>query len=67
MKRNRLRRGPVYPSLGTGDRGEAEISAVVWDPDRQSGPRRVSGSRAGIVGVYQRHESRDEKRAALDA
>ena len=27
----------------------------------------VSGSRAGIVGVYQRHEYADEKRAALDA
>ena len=27
----------------------------------------VSGSRAGIVGVYQRHEWADEKRAALDA
>jgi integrase len=27
----------------------------------------VSGSRGGIVGVYQRHEWTDEKRAALDA
>jgi integrase len=27
----------------------------------------VSGSRAGIIGVYQRHEYADEKRAALDA
>ncbi len=27
----------------------------------------VSGSRAGIVGIYQRHEFADEKRAALDA
>jgi integrase len=27
----------------------------------------VSGSRAGIVGVYQRHEYANEKRAALDA
>jgi hypothetical protein len=27
----------------------------------------VSGSRAGIVGVYQRHTWADEKRAALDA
>ena len=27
----------------------------------------VSGSRAGIVGVYQRHDWADEKRAALDA
>jgi integrase len=27
----------------------------------------ASGSRAGIVGVYQRHEYADEKRAALDA
>jgi integrase len=27
----------------------------------------VSGSRAGIVGVYQRHDFRDEKRHALDA
>jgi integrase len=27
----------------------------------------VSGSRAGIVGVYQRHEYRDEKRASLNA
>lgn len=27
----------------------------------------VSGSRAGIVGVYQRHDWKDEKRAALDA
>jgi integrase len=27
----------------------------------------VSGSRAGIVGVYQRHEFESEKRAALDA
>jgi integrase len=27
----------------------------------------LSGSRAGIVGVYQRHEWADEKRAALDA
>ncbi len=27
----------------------------------------VSGSRAGIVGVYQRHEWADEKRAALNA
>jgi integrase len=27
----------------------------------------VSGSRKGIVGVYQRHEYSDEKRAALDA
>ena len=27
----------------------------------------VSGSRAGIVGVYQRHEFASEKRAALDA
>ena len=27
----------------------------------------VSGSRAGIVGIYQRHEWADEKRAALDA
>ena len=27
----------------------------------------VSGSRAGIVGVYQRHHFDDEKRAALDA
>jgi hypothetical protein len=27
----------------------------------------VSGSRGGIVGVYQRHTYADEKRAALDA
>jgi integrase len=27
----------------------------------------ISGSRAGIVGVYQRHEFAEEKRAALDA
>ncbi|MGA7959611.1 MAG: hypothetical protein WCA26_21415, partial [Xanthobacteraceae bacterium] len=27
----------------------------------------VSGSRAGIVGLYQRHDWADEKRAALDA
>jgi integrase len=27
----------------------------------------ISGSRAGIVGVYQRHEYAEEKRAALDA
>jgi integrase len=27
----------------------------------------VSGSRAGIVGVYQRHDFASEKRAALDA
>jgi integrase len=27
----------------------------------------VSGSRAGIVGIYQRHEWADEKRAALNA
>ena len=27
----------------------------------------VSGSRAGIVGVYQRHTWADEKRAALNA
>ena len=27
----------------------------------------ISGTRAGIVGVYQRHEWADEKRAALDA
>ena len=27
----------------------------------------VSGSRAGIVGIYQRHEWAEEKRAALDA
>jgi hypothetical protein len=27
----------------------------------------ISGSRAGIVGVYQRHDWADEKRAALDA
>ena len=27
----------------------------------------MSGSRAGIVGVYQRHEYAEEKRAALDA
>ncbi len=27
----------------------------------------VSGSRAGIVGIYQRHEWTEEKRAALDA
>jgi integrase len=27
----------------------------------------VSGSRAGVVGVYQRHTWSDEKRAALDA
>jgi hypothetical protein len=27
----------------------------------------TSGSRAGIVGVYQRHEWADEKRAALNA
>lgn len=27
----------------------------------------VSGSRKGIVGVYQRHEYAEEKRAALDA
>jgi hypothetical protein len=27
----------------------------------------VSGSRAGIVGVYQRHSWADEKRSALDA
>ena len=27
----------------------------------------VSGSRAGIVGVYQRHDWKEEKRAALDA
>jgi integrase len=27
----------------------------------------ISGSRAGIVGIYQRHEYADEKRAALDA
>jgi hypothetical protein len=26
----------------------------------------VSGSRAGIVGIYQRHSWADEKRAALD-
>jgi hypothetical protein len=26
-----------------------------------------SGSRAGIVGVYQRHDYADEKRAALEA
>ena len=27
----------------------------------------VSGSRSGIVGVYQRHNWKDEKRAALEA
>jgi hypothetical protein len=27
----------------------------------------VSGSRAGIVGIYQRHEWASEKRTALDA
>jgi integrase len=27
----------------------------------------VSGSRAGVVGIYQRHDWADEKRAALDA
>jgi hypothetical protein len=27
----------------------------------------VSGSRAGIVGIYQRHEWAEEKRAALNA
>ena len=27
----------------------------------------VAGSRAGIIGVYQRHEWKDEKRAALAA
>jgi hypothetical protein len=27
----------------------------------------VAGSRAGIVGVYQRHNYADEKRAALEA
>jgi hypothetical protein len=27
----------------------------------------VSGSRAGVVGVYQRHDWAAEKRAALDA
>lgn len=27
----------------------------------------VSGSRAGIVGLYQRHDFASEKRAALDA
>jgi hypothetical protein len=27
----------------------------------------VSGSRGGIVGVYQRHHFTDEKRQALDA
>jgi hypothetical protein len=27
----------------------------------------VSGSRGGIVGVYQRHDYADEKRAALEA
>jgi hypothetical protein len=27
----------------------------------------VSGSFAGIVGVYQRHQFKDEKRAAFDA
>jgi hypothetical protein len=27
----------------------------------------VSGSRAGIVGVYQRHDWAEEKRAALNA
>jgi hypothetical protein len=27
----------------------------------------VSGSRAGIVGIYQRHDWTEEKRSALDA
>jgi hypothetical protein len=27
----------------------------------------VSGSRAGVVGIYQRHEWAEEKRAALNA
>ena len=27
----------------------------------------VSGSRAGVVGIYQRHDWADEKRAALNA
>jgi hypothetical protein len=27
----------------------------------------VSGSRAGVAGIYQRHDWKDEKRAALDA
>jgi hypothetical protein len=27
----------------------------------------VSGSRAGVVGIYQRHDWKDEKRQALDA
>jgi hypothetical protein len=27
----------------------------------------VSGSRAGVVGIYQRHDWADEKRAALEA
>jgi hypothetical protein len=27
----------------------------------------LSGSRAGVVGIYQRHDWADEKRAALDA
>jgi hypothetical protein len=27
----------------------------------------ISGSRAGIAGIYQRHDFNDEKRVALDA
>jgi hypothetical protein len=27
----------------------------------------ISGSRAGVVGIYQRHDWADEKRAALEA
>lgn len=30
-------------------------------------PNHISGSRAGIAGVYQRHDWAAEKRAALDA
>src|SRR6266853_1380862 len=33
--------GQIVRALGTGDRVEADIFAVVCDPDKQSGPRRV--------------------------
>ena len=40
---------------------------VTFTPDAISVLNHLSGSRAGVVGIYQRHDWAEEKRAALDA
>jgi hypothetical protein len=45
----------------------AEFVCVAYPSPTEAVLNHISGSRAGIAGVYQRHDWAAEKRAALDA